>query len=68
MSSFSEWKTLKVDGFLGSEVKGLDGILDFLWDKMMCANEEEKFSEWWAGMMIFLFQSLEKIIPTRSSC
>ena len=41
MSLVSEGKTCEIDGYLVSEVEGIDETLDFLSDEMMCANEEE---------------------------
>ena len=35
----------EIDGFLGSEVEIIDEKFDSLSDEMMCAKEEEKYSE-----------------------
>ena len=52
----------EMDGCLGSEGEGADETLDFLSDKMMCANEEENLSGWLAGMMIcFSFKAFLKV-------
>ena len=45
MTSVSEGKTCEIDEFLDSEVEGIDETLDSSSDKMMRANDEEKFLE-----------------------
>ena len=53
-SSVSEGKPRQTDEDLGSEVEGADRVLDSSLYEMVCANEEEIFSEWRVGMIICL--------------
>ena len=55
MSSVLEGKICEIDKDSGSEVEGVDRILGYSLDEIMCANAEETWREWRVGMMIFSF-------------
>ena len=62
MSSASEGKTCKTDVDLSSEVEETERTLDSSLDEILCANVEETFSEWRAGVMVtFSCKTLWKV-------
>ena len=67
MSLVSECKICEIDGWLGSEVEGIDETLDSSSDGMICEDEEEICSGWRSEMMMFSLSNPCKKMKTFSS-